>query len=111
MSERGNCGCRLCGLRGWSKNVMTRSVFPDYGEDYALESFENGMTGEWSEEKQQYLFGSRYERYNPETGEYTLLSLAETLIAYLQRSNNNYDGLKVLLCIHDWVQDEGTATV
>lgn len=111
MSTKGNCGCRICGLRGWSKNVMIRSIFPNFGDDYVLESFERQMIAEFNSEKNQYLFGSKRERYSQETDEYVPMTLAETLIEYLQRSQNNYDGLKVLLCVHDWVQDEGTASV
>lgn len=111
MSERGNCGCRHCGLRGWSKNVMTRSVFADFGDDYILESFDSTMLAEWNEKTKQYLFGSKRHRLDKEKDDYVTMTLAETITEYLTRSNNNYEGLKILLCVHDWVQDEGTATV
>ena len=37
-------------------------------------------------------------------------SLADTLINYLKTPNASIEDLHILLCVHNWVQDEGTET-
>lgn len=111
---QGNCGCRICGLRGYSKNVHTRSIFPIFpNDDYVLESFERNITAEWNESAKQYLFGSKREVYDREKQEFTgeLMSLADLIIDYVKRCGGDIENLRILLCVHDWVQDPGTATV
>lgn len=107
----GTCGCKLCGLRGYSKNVATRSVFPSFrGRPLLLETYEACIKARKDmEEPGTYLFGSNARNWaEDDASPYTL---AETLINYMQTPGASIQDLKILLCVHDWVQDEGTATV
>jgi hypothetical protein len=107
----GTCGCRLCGLRGYSKNVATRSVFPSFrGRPLLLESYEAGITALADATRPgQYLFGSRALDWSKD--DTPPISLADHIIRYLQSPDAKPEDLRILLCVHDWVQDEGTATV
>lgn len=107
----GNCGCKLCGLRGYSKNVRIRSVFPCYkGRPLLLESYETMMVARRDPERAgQYLFGTISRDWTKEGTPYR--TLADQLIDYLQTPDAKPEDLRILLCVHDWVQDEGTETV
>lgn len=107
----GTCGCRLCGLRGHSKNAASRSIFPRFdGRPLLLETYEACIKARKdTEEPGTYLFGTNARDWaKDDAPPYTL---AETLINYLQTPGASIEDLKILLCVHDWVQDEGTATV
>ncbi len=110
MTE-GNCGCKLCGLRGYSKNVAIRSVFPTFrGRPLLLESYESTMIARRDPERQgQYLFGTNSRDWLKEGEPYR--TLADQLIDYLKTPDAKPEDLRILLCVHDWVQDEGTETV
>ena len=107
----GNCGCKVCGLRGWSKNVMTRSIFPIFNaEQYALEGVERSIVAREDPNRPgQYLFGTKAQDWSVESEPY--FSLADVLIKYLERSDAALDDLRILLCVHEWEQDPGTNTV
>jgi hypothetical protein len=110
----GNCGCKICGLRGHSKNVMTRNVFPVFPkDDYVLEAFESNITAEYNQSAKQYLFGSKRKVYDAAKHEFTdeIMSLADLLIDYVKRCGGDIENIRILLCVHDWVQDPGTETV
>ena len=107
----GTCGCRLCGLRGHSKNVQSRSVFPSFrGRPLLLETYEACMKArEDKDEPGTYLFGSNSRNWAKDDA--PLYTLADNLINYLQTPDASIEDLRILLCVHDWVQDEGTASV
>ena len=107
----GNCECKHCGLRGTSKNVAIRSVFPRFeGRPILLASYEaNIKAREDKEVPGTYLFGSIARNWEVEGD--LLFSLADTLINYLQTRDAKIEDLRILLCVHEWVQDPGTATV
>lgn len=107
----GNCECKLCGLRGISKNVAIRSVFPRFnGRPILLESYEAQIKARKDhDEPGTYLFGSKARNWGVEGD--PLFSLADTLINYLKTPGATPEDLRILLCVHDWVQDEGTETV
>jgi hypothetical protein len=105
----GNCGCSICGLRGHSKNVTCRNVFPIFDGDYHLESFEQGMSAK--EFDGRMFYASRFHVWGSDGNSVGYKTLADTLIEYLQTPNAKIENLKVLLCVHQWVQDEGTETV
>ncbi len=107
----GTCECRLCGLRGYSKNVAIRSVFPSFrGRPLLLESYEHQIKARKDEENPgQYLFGSNSRDWFQDSAPY--IGLAETLIGYLRSPDATPEDLKILLCVHDWVQDEASAIV
>lgn len=105
----GNVGCKNCGLRAHSKNVTCRSVFPIF-ENSTLWMYEATIKARKDPDKQgEYLFGSNAVDYTkdsePEIG------LGQTLINYLQHPQSKIEDLKILLCVHDWVQDPGTESV
>jgi hypothetical protein len=104
----GNCGCKLCGLRGYSKNVTCRSVFPRFPDKpILLESYESQISAR--EVGGRMFFASRQQDWTTEPP--TPKSLAETLIDFLNSPDAQPEHLKILLCAHEWVQDPGTATV
>ena len=107
----GNCECKLCGLRGISKNVVTRSVFPTFqGRPLLLEIFEAGITALADVTRPgQYLFGTRALDWSKD--DTPPISLADYIISYLQTPGAKPEDLRILLCVHAWVQDEGTETV
>ena len=107
----GNCGCKLCGLRGYSKNVTTRSVFPTFKDrPILLESYESQITARVdTSDSDRYMFGSRAQDWSKEDA--PKLSLADILIEYLGTRDAKPEDLRILLCVHQWVQDEGTETV
>lgn len=107
----GNCECKHCGLRGTSKNVHTRSVFPLFeGRPILLASYEANIKARKDpDEPGTYLFGSKARDWGVEGD--PLFSLADTLINYLQTRDAKIEDLRILLCVHEWVQDEGAASV
>jgi hypothetical protein len=107
----GNCGCKLCGLRGYSKNVAIRSVFPTFnGRPLLLESYESYITASVDpKDSDRYLFGSRALDWSKD--DTPKLSLADILIEYLGTPGATPEDLRILLCVHQWVQDEGTESV
>lgn len=107
----GNCGCKLCGLRGYSKNVAIRSVFPTFkGRPLLLESYESQITAIVDpKDSDRYLFGSRAVDWSKD--DTPKLSLADILIDYLGTASATPEDLRILLCVHQWVQDEGTESV
>lgn len=107
----GNCGCKLCGLRGYSKNVTCRSIFPTFQDrPLLLESYEAGIVARRNpDDTSQYLFGSRSLDWSKD--DTPAISLADHIINYLKTPDAKPEDLRILLCVHDWVQDEGTETV
>ena len=108
--KKGVAGCKLCGLRAYSKNVRSRSVFPIFdGHPRMLESFEAGIVARSNpDDSSQYLFGSRAQDWSKDDA--PTISLADYIINYLQMPDAKPEDLRILLCVHDWVQDEGTET-
>ena len=106
-----SCECKLCGLRGHSKNVTCRSVFPDFrGRPLLLASYEHQIKARKDEENDgQYLFGSNARDWTQDDAPF--IGFAETLINYLKTPGAQIEDLRILLCVHEWVQDPGTATV
>jgi hypothetical protein len=92
--DKGNAFCRHCGVRGYSKNLMSRSVF-SYPSPI-VESFEYRIRAHTHDG--QHFFGL----VDLERG-----TLAQHLIEFLRVSNNDYEGLKILLCVHSFRHDEG----
>lgn len=109
--KHGVAECKLCGLRAYSKNVRTRSVFPTFeGRPLLLESYESMMVARRDPERAgQYLFGTNSRDWTKEDAPYR--TLADQLIDYLKTPDAKPEDLRILLCVHDWVQDEGTETV
>lgn len=108
--KHGNCECKLCGLRGYSKNVAIRSVFSTFEDrPILLESYESQIKARFDKESGMYLFGSNAQDWTKDDTPY--YGLAQTLINYLQTPDAKIEDLKILLCVHDWVQDEGTESV
>ena len=110
-TKPGVCECKLCGLRGYSKNVTCRSVFPIFPNHY-LEMYDGLISARWNDEVDppQYLFGSRAKRWSGGDKE-SHKSLADMLIDYLKMPDTKPEDFRILLCVHSWVQDPGTETV
>jgi hypothetical protein len=98
-------------LRGWSKNVTCRSIFPTFDEQSRyLEFYEHSMVARADPNRPgAFLYGTSKQDWGKEGA--PLMTLADVLIEYLHTPGAKPEDLRILLCVHDWVQDEGTASV
>jgi hypothetical protein len=98
-AKQGNAFCSKCGVRAESKNIMSRSVFPLMPP--LLEVWEAGLLAHKHDD--QDFFGLKDPEVNRD--------LASHLIRYLKCTDNDVEGLRVLLCVHRWQHDEGFVPV
>lgn len=122
----GNCECIHCGLRGSSKNVMIRSIFPIWPEmpldlTYYLESLERSITLYRSEkgipyvginsENTNFLLEEKDISTDNQALAYVLAKITYRLSLARLTQEELFAVYTILFCPHEWKQDDGTASV
>ncbi len=106
VEKIGNAGCKKCGLRASSKNVMFRHVFPIWPDDDLKIQYMEHSLQIITKDDRDYVFVNPCEGINP----------ARAMAVWFKEVHDHnpakYEAnVKKLLCLHDWRQDRGTATV
>jgi hypothetical protein len=106
IEKLGNAKCTICGLRASSKNVAIRHVFICWPEvDMQLEHLEH-MVKAYNHKGIEYYRIAHYDETLPAA------AMGQWFKQVYDHSPSKYEAnLKKLLCIHEWQQDRGTATV
>lgn len=112
----GCAGCVKCGLRAYSKNVTCRSVFsvwPDYFDRTKDHTEQDPRWYQWTAVEamnnriQIQPVDGRNFYGTAEWAEATM----EDMFNEAVRLQLTPDMIRVVFCLHDWVQDPGTASV